>query len=179
MELPKENTGFTLIEIMTVLMILGVLLTISIPMFMVHTQRARAAEAVATLGLIREQEREYFARHNTYLSVASPNLPNAPDNATNPGLGINVSTAQGFSNSAYSVEVPGSSVHFTTAPTVPVDFVIKAQGSSSVQCSGSITDCAVRQSEVANYQLEMDNSWRVFICYNNCANAANWQSWSQ
>ena len=167
--------GFNLIEMLIVIVILSVLLSIAIPSYMVHLRRSRAAEAVATMELIRQAEREYFARHNSYLTVASPYLKNEPSNATNPGLAIDVKTVHYFLNSAFSVDVPGSSGHFTTLPTTPVDFVIRAIGANSTPCGTS--DCAARQVDVATYELEMDNTGRAFLCLGNCGVAANWSEW--
>jgi|GEM_PF-1175583 len=166
--------GFNLIEMLTVIVILGILLSISVPSFFVHIRRTRAAEAIATMELIRQAQREYFARHNAYLAVASPYLKNEPTDA-NPGLGIDVKTVHYFSNSAFSVAVPGASSHFTTVPTTPIDFVISALGSASNPCGAS--DCAARQADVATYELEMDNTGRAFICYGGCGTAANWSAW--
>lgn len=176
MFLLASKKSFTLIELAMVLLILGVLLTISTPMFLVHLYRGRASEAVAVMGLIRQGEREYFAKHNAYLDVDSPYISNGPEDSPE-GLDIRIAAAQYFSRHAFSVDVPGSSTHFATAPTTPVDFVIKALGSASVQCSGAGTDCAVRQTEVINFELEMDNTGRVFVCYGTCADADNWKSW--
>lgn len=167
-----NKKGFSLIELLTVLLILGILASIATPLYMAHVQRARMSEAVATLALIRQAERDYFAKHNTYLAVASPNLSNDPEDST-PGLGIDVGTAQYFSNAAYSVAVPGASTHFTTPPTTPVDFVASVSGSASVACAGEDTDCAVRQADVSNYQLEMDNSGRIFVTFN----GTDWKAW--
>ena len=163
--------GFSMIEMLTVIVILGVLLSISVPSYLIHLRRTRAAEAVATMELIRQAEREYFARHNSYLSVSSPYLKNEPD-AANPGLAIDVKTVHYFSNSAFSVAVPGASSHF---PTAPVDFVIRALGSASTPCGTS--DCAMRQADVATYELEMDNAGRTVVCFGNCGVATNWSNW--
>jgi len=171
-----KKRAYSLAEIMVVVAILAILVGIATPTFSTHILRARTSEAVATMGLIRQAEREYFSKHNNYLPVAAGNLKNDPGYSP-PGLGINVGTPQYFSNAAYSVAVPGSSTHFTTAPTTPVDFVISTNGNASIQCSGINTDCAVKQTKVQTCQLEMDNTGRIFICYKNCTVAANWQAW--
>jgi len=169
-----KKKAFTLAEVMVVVGILGILVALATPGFRIHIFRARASEAIATMGLIREMEREYFSKHNAYLVVASPNLRNDPGHPTAPGLGIEVGTVQYFSNAAYSVALTWTVSHFTTAPTNPVDFLISANGNASVQCSGAITDCAVRANDIRNYRLEMDNTGRVVISYDS---GTNWQAW--
>jgi len=168
-----KKRAYSLAEIMVVVAILAILVGIATPTFSTHIKRARASEAVATMGLIRQVEREYFSKHNAYLGVAGGDLKNDPGYSP-PGLGINVGTPQYFSNAAYSVALTWTVSHFTTAPTTPVDFVISANGNTSIQCSGSITDCAVKKSIVDQFRLEMDNTGRVFFSHDG---GANWQSW--
>jgi len=173
----KKLKAFTLIELLIVLLILGILASIATPAYLRYVHRARASEAVAVLGMIRQAEREYYAKHNNYRDVASGNLRNDPEAASNQGMDIDVKTTQYFSNSAYSVNTTqngtsGTSTQFSDPPVV--DFSIYVDGSLSANCSGTITDCAVRDEDAAKYRLEMDNSGRIFVSYNN---ATNWTGW--
>jgi len=62
--------GFTLIEILIVIIIIGILATLLLPQIGGMTERARVAEAKSTLGAIRVALMGYYMENNTF--------PNAP-----------------------------------------------------------------------------------------------------
>ena len=68
MERPKSS-GFTLIELMIVVVIIAVLAAVAIPAFQSYVMRARAAEAPAFLGEIRQRQEAYRAEFGMYASA--------------------------------------------------------------------------------------------------------------
>ena len=167
-----NKKGFTMVELLVVLVIVAVLAAVATPLYLANTQRARASEAIAALGLIRQAQRDYNVNHNTYFDITGGNIQNAlPSSVTagvptpaTAGVAVNMGTAQYFSNAAFSVDATApASARFTTPG--PVDFLITANGANSVACSGVLTDCAVKDTEITNYRLEMDNSGRIFVSY--------------
>ena len=68
--LPRNQRGFTLVELMIVVIIVGILAAVAIPMYQGATERAKASEAVAALGTIRGAMRVYYAEHGTYVNAA-------------------------------------------------------------------------------------------------------------
>jgi type IV pilus assembly protein PilA len=49
----KNELGFTLIEVMVVIIMIGILAAIALPIYTNYVRRARVSEAVSTLGAIR------------------------------------------------------------------------------------------------------------------------------
>jgi prepilin-type N-terminal cleavage/methylation domain-containing protein len=67
--LRRNQGGFTLVELMIVVIIVGILAAVAIPMYQGATERAKASEAVAALGTIRGALRVYYAEHGTYVNA--------------------------------------------------------------------------------------------------------------
>jgi type IV pilus assembly protein PilA len=68
----RSERGFTLVEIMIVVAIIGVLSAIAIPKFLRFQLRAKASEAVTNLAAIAVTEEAFFTEKGYYASVASP-----------------------------------------------------------------------------------------------------------
>ena len=64
-----NQKGFTLIELMIVVAIIGILSAIAIPNFMIFRLRAKTAEAKSNLGSIRTCEESYRAENDVYFAV--------------------------------------------------------------------------------------------------------------
>ena len=62
----QGEKGFTLIELMIVVAIIGILAAIAIPNFMRYQAKAKQSEAKANLGSIYTSETTYRAEHDTY-----------------------------------------------------------------------------------------------------------------
>lgn len=62
----KQKKGFTLIELMIVVAIIGILAAIAIPNFMNYQCKAKQSEAKSNLGTIRTTQEAYYAEKDSY-----------------------------------------------------------------------------------------------------------------
>jgi prepilin-type N-terminal cleavage/methylation domain-containing protein len=165
-----QKSGFTMVELLIVMVIIGILAAVAAPIYSANTQRAIASDAVSAMSLIRQAEREYSLRNNggfvevdgsTYFINTSP-------------LSVDLKVAQYFSNGAFIVSTTETSFRaagntaLTIQPSNPVEFRITANGTNGAtenqQCSSSATtNCAVNASKASNMCLEMDNTGRIFV----------------
>ena len=74
----RAESGYTLIELMIVVMIMGVLAAIAIPTFSSYLYRSRATEATTILGEIRQRQESYRAEVNQFANVNTPNPSSLP-----------------------------------------------------------------------------------------------------
>ncbi|MBI3323520.1 MAG: type II secretion system protein [Candidatus Omnitrophica bacterium] len=82
-------TGFTLMELLIVVIIVGILAAVALPQFARMTRRARAAEATTTVGAILTAEWVYYQENAAFVGFAdnaalkaSPLLVDVADDAS-------------------------------------------------------------------------------------------------
>lgn len=179
----RSKSGFTMVELLVVLVIVGILAAVATPIFLGNTKKAKASEAVATMSLIRQAQRDYFINNNNYITAASDISKTLPN-----GFNIDTGMTQYFGNDAFKVVQASSGeskAPFTqddgsgNSPTAPAaqDFVIIASGVSSNGCASTATaadNCALKETEVKDFLLEMDNSGRTYVSYDG---GTNWQKY--
>jgi type IV pilus assembly protein PilE len=100
--MPRQQQGFTLIELMIVVVIIGLLSAIAIPSYSEYVQRARRAEATAVLRDAQQFMQRLYAANNSYrVNGAAPLLPASvqasPPNATRANYTITVATPDDMS----------------------------------------------------------------------------------
>ncbi|GEM_PF-504515 len=87
----KQNTsksGFTLLELLIVVIIVSILAAVALPQFTKITEKSRAAEGVMILGAIRTAHLAYYLEHGVYRQEGPWNDPN--------GLDVDISTPKYF-----------------------------------------------------------------------------------
>jgi len=65
----RTSRGFTLIEIMIVIAIIGIILTISIPSYNEYVKKGRRAEVVSLLSEQAQTLERFYTRNNVYTGV--------------------------------------------------------------------------------------------------------------
>ncbi|MEO8675064.1 MAG: prepilin-type N-terminal cleavage/methylation domain-containing protein [Casimicrobiaceae bacterium] len=68
---PSSNAGFTLIELMIVVVVIGILAAIAIPLYGDSVTRSKIVGATTQLGDVRTQMEKYFMDNRTYLNLAA------------------------------------------------------------------------------------------------------------
>ena len=104
--------GFTLSELLTVLVVVAVLAAIAVPMWRVHLLRVRRSDASAALVAVQMAQDQFFGRNARYASGAQLTA------AAPKGLGLKAVSAHGF----YRIELhtgPDALGYAATAQALP------------------------------------------------------------
>ncbi len=125
-----RKNGFTLIELMIVVAIVGILAAIALPMYGDYIRRARAAEAVSRLAESRVRMEQFFQDRRTYEnSCEAGTIAPKPEDTKSFTLACPSRTATGYTITAtghgnmagftYTLTVGGGETRSTTITGVP------------------------------------------------------------
>ena len=132
----NKTSGFTLIELMIVVVIIGILLAIALPSYQGYTLRSHRADAHASLVDIAARQERFVAQNNTYTTEISANT----------GLGIGSTTSrEGYYNMTVSAcgggtiatcyvvtaTATGSQVNDTTCVAITYDSTGERSGTTA------------------------------------------------
>lgn len=139
---PSSSQGFTLIELMIVIVIVAIITSIAVPSYqdqMLRTRRTDATEALLSIAALQER---YYLQNNVYADV-DDNLWNAD-------------TAQGFYtiSMAENLVCPGTDASELDPPLRC--FILQARPAAGSPQSQD-TECAVIQIDSAGRRLAFDS----------------------
>jgi prepilin-type N-terminal cleavage/methylation domain-containing protein len=137
----RWQSGFTLVELMIVVIVVGVLAAVAIPMYQIVPERSKALEATSALGMVRNAMRAYYNEHGTYAHASF-----VDDATVTVGgvLSVKPSDLEGrwFSEECYT---------FNGVPTATT---------FSIECDGSVST-AGKASEVETIIVTIDQDGEI------------------
>lgn len=124
--------GFTLIECLIVLVIIGILTAVSMPIYSIYIKNERRFEAEVALEQLAARLETYFTIHNTYQHATFENL--------------NISSFA--SNHHYQLHITTSDTDFTLeaipdegGDSICGTLTLNASGEKGINGNSSINDC--------------------------------------
>jgi type IV pilus assembly protein PilA len=122
---PKRLSGFTLLELMIVVTIIGALAAVAIPQFLNYKLRSKTAEVRLNLAAIRTLEITHFSATDVYVTVdpEPPVIPGASPVAFNPASGFDPLgfIPEGLVSFSYGVAVSPDGTGFTADAGADLD----------------------------------------------------------
>ncbi|EGG95516.1 Type IV pilus biogenesis protein PilE [gamma proteobacterium IMCC1989] len=109
------NKGFTLVELMIVVAIIGILATIAYPSYLDHVNTSRRAEAISALVSVASNQERFYTINGNYASSVTANI----------GLGLSGQSETGL----YTLTVNADAVTTYTLTAAPNNWVDALCGS--------------------------------------------------
>ena len=79
--MPDKIRGFTLLEILVVVVIVGILASLAIPQYQKSVEKAKGSEAIANLNILRGAELRYWGEYNhETINIYDLDVENPNDN---------------------------------------------------------------------------------------------------
>lgn len=97
----KRDQGFTLIELMIVVAIIGILASVAYPSYTDSVQRSNRADAKSTMMQVANQEERFFTENNAYGSLTAIGNASSPLPSSSGRHNITVVTTNG--NASYTI----------------------------------------------------------------------------
>jgi prepilin-type N-terminal cleavage/methylation domain-containing protein len=122
MNFAKNKSGFTLIEIMIVVIIVGVLASLALPKFFSTVEYSRSQEALSAIATVRGGlERYYVSKGNTYVGATTANIdtgnPLAGQSNAHFSITVDTTSAVGYRIVALRNTVDGGNAAHTVLLT--------------------------------------------------------------
>src|SRR5215470_9029959 len=77
--MPRNQKGFTLMELMVVIVIVAILAAVAVPLYINYVHDAQRTEAKGAIGAIITAEQTHFQRYGLYQEYTDLQFTNPPD----------------------------------------------------------------------------------------------------
>ena len=153
----KSESGFTLIELMVVTVIVGVLAAIAIPSYQQHVIKSKRAAAESFMLQASNREEQIMLDLRGYVAVtANANFPNAPTTAPQ---GLNISVPDNVSN-FYNITVESPA---PATPAIATSYLVKATPINSQLTAD--TKCATPTLDQTGLKSKIGGTGSIAECW--------------
>ena len=116
-----KNLGFTLVEMLVVVLIIGVLTSIAAPTYIRSIEKSRATEAMNMVKSLNDAVYAYAAERNACPPAFSKLLVEVPGNANTEGTEVTGKFFKYMLNAATNAPIPGTNCGGVVAERLDVD----------------------------------------------------------